>query len=223
MTDDPRWGDVERFLTETVVGEDAVLVGIRERTAAAGMRPIEVSAGDGALLAIWCRLIGARRVLEIGALGGYSATWFARAVGETGRVTTLEIDPRAASVAQENWRAAGIAERVEVIVGPAADTLDGLIAAGTDPYDLVFIDADKQSNPVYLEAALALTRPGSLIVIDNVIRGGRIVDGTDDPDLLGTRRALEMLGNDPRLQVTAVQTVSSKGWDGFAVAYVLGG
>jgi predicted O-methyltransferase YrrM len=222
VTDDPRWGDVERFLTETVVGEDAVLAGIRVRTAAAGLRPIEVSAGDGALLALWCRLIGARRVLEVGTLGGYSATWFARAVGETGRVTTLELDPRAASVAQENWRAAGIAERVEVLVGPAADTLEGLIAGGTDPYDLVFIDADKQNNPVYLDAALALTRPGSLIVIDNVIRGGRIVEDTDDPDVVGTRRALQMLGSDPRLQVTAVQTVSSKGWDGFAVAYVLG-
>jgi predicted O-methyltransferase YrrM len=222
VTDDPRWGDVERFLTETVVGEDMVLVGIRERTAAAGLRPIEVSAGDGALLALWCRLVGARRVLEIGTLGGYSATWFARAVGEKGRVTTLELDPRAASVAQENWRAAGVADRVDVLVGPAADTLDGLIASGTDPYDLVFIDADKQNNPVYLDAALALTRPGSLIVIDNVIRGGRIIEDTDDPDVLGTRRALEMLGKDPRLQVTAVQTVSSKGWDGFAVAYVLG-
>jgi len=218
---DPHWGDVERFLTETVVGEDAVLAGIRERTATAGLRPIEVSAGDGALLALWCRLIGARRVLEVGTLGGYSATWFARAVGEAGRVTTLELDPRAASVAQENWRAAGIAERVEVLVGPAADTLQGLIAGRTDPYDLVFIDADKQNNPVYLEAALALTRPGSLIVIDNVIRGGRIVEDTDDPDVVGTRRALQMLGSDPRLQVTAVQTVSSKGWDGFAVAYVL--
>jgi predicted O-methyltransferase YrrM len=221
VTDDPRWGDVERFLTETVVGEDAVLAGIRERTAAAGLRPIEVSAGDGALLALWCRLIGARRVLEVGTLGGYSATWFARAVGENGRVTTLELDPRAASVAQENWRAAGIAERVEVLVGAAADTLEGLIAGRTDPYDLVFIDADKQNNPVYLDAALALTRPGSLIVIDNVIRGGRIVEDTDDPDVVGTRRALQMLGSDPRLQVTAVQTVSSKGWDGFAVAYVL--
>jgi predicted O-methyltransferase YrrM len=219
---DARWGDVERFLTETVVGEDSVLAGIRERTAAAGLRPIEVSAGDGALLALWCRLIGARRVLEVGTLGGYSATWFARAVGETGRVTTLELDPRAASVAQENWRAAGVAGRVEVLVGLAADTLDALITAGADPYDLVFIDADKQNNPVYLEAALALTRPGSLIVIDNVIRDGRIIEDTDDPHVLGTRRALEMLGSDPRLQTTAVQTVSSKGWDGFAVAYVLG-
>lgn len=222
MTDDPRWGDVERFLTETVVGEDLVLAGIRERTAAAGLRPIEVSAGDGALLALWCRLIGARRVLEIGTLGGYSSTWLARAVGESGRVTTLELDPRAAAVAQENWRAAGVSDRVEVLVGPAADTLDALIADGTDPYDLVFIDADKQNNPVYLEAALALTRPGSLIVVDNVVRGGRIVADTHDPQVVGTRRALQMLGSDPRLQVTAVQTVSSKGWDGFAVAYVLG-
>ena len=118
-------------------------------------------------------------------------------------------------MAQENWRAAGVAERVEVLIGPAASTLDALIAAGTDPYDLVFIDADKKNNPTYLEAALALTRPGSVIVIDNVIRGGRIVGDSDDPDVVGTRRALEMLGSDPRLQATAVQTVSSKGWDGF--------
>jgi predicted O-methyltransferase YrrM len=218
---DPRWGDVERFLTETVVGEDAVLAGIRERTAAAGLRPIEVSAAEGALLALWCRLVGARRVLEIGTLGGYSATWLARAVGETGRVTTLELDPRAASVAQENWRAAGVADRVDVLVGPATEALEGLITTGTEPYDLVFIDADKQNNPTYLEAALALTGPGSVIVIDNVVRGGRIVGDSDDPDVVGTRRVLEMLGRDPRLQATAIQTVSSKGWDGFAVAYVL--
>lgn len=222
MTADPRWGDVERFLTGTVVTEDAVLAGIRERTAAAGLRPIEVSATEGALLALWCRLIGAKRVLEIGTLGGYSATWFARAVGETGQVTTLEVDHRAALVAQENWREAGVADRVEVLVGPAAVTLRALVSDGGDPYDLVFIDADKQNNPVYLQAALALTRPGSLIVIDNVVRGGRVVEDTDDPDVIGTRRVLEMLGSDPRLQVTAVQTVSSKGWDGFAVAYVLG-
>jgi len=125
-------------------------------------------------------------------------------------------------VAQENWRLAGVADRVEVVVGLAADTLASLIGADGDPYDLVFIDADKKNNPTYLEAALALTRPGSLIVIDNVVRGGRIVGDSDDPDVVGTRRVLEMLGSDPRLQATAVQTVSSKGWDGFAVALVIG-
>ena len=222
MTDQPRWADVEGYLATTVAGEDEILAGIRAQTVEAGLRPIEVSATDGALLALWCRLIGATRVLEIGTLGGYSATWFARAVGERGSVTTLELDPRAAAVAQENWRLAGVADRVEVVVGLAADTLASLIGAGVDPYDLVFIDADKKNNPTYLEAALALTRPGSLIVIDNVVRGGRIVTDSDDPDVVGTRRVLEMLGSDPRLQATAVQTVSSKGWDGFAVAYVLG-
>ena len=222
MTEGPRWADVEGYLATTVAGEDEILAGIRARTVEAGLRPIEVSATDGALLALWCRLIGATRVLEIGTLGGYSATWFARAVGEQGSVTTLELDPRAAAVAEENWRLAGVADRVEVVVGLAADTLASLIGAGVDPYDLVFIDADKKNNPTYLEAALALTRPGSLIVIDNVVRGGRIVGDSDDPDVIGTRRVLEMLGSDPRLQATAVQTVSSKGWDGFAVAYVLG-
>ena len=125
-------------------------------------------------------------------------------------------------MAKENWRLAGVADRVEVVVGQAADTLTSLISADTDPYDLVFIDADKENNPTYLEAALALTRPGSLIVIDNVVRGGRIVGDSDDPDVVGTRRVLEMLGSNPRLQATAVQTVSSKGWDGFAVALVIG-
>ena len=222
MTEGPRWADVEGYLAKTVAGEDEILASIRARTVEAGLHPIEVSTTDGALLALWCRLIGATRVLEIGTLGGYSATWFARAVGERGSVTTLELDPRAAAVAQENWRLAGVADRVEVVVGLAADTLASLIGADVDPYDLVFIDADKKNNPTYLEAALALTRPGSLIVIDNVVRGGRIVGDSDDPDVVGTRRVLEMLGSDPRLQATAVQTVSSKGWDGFAVAYVLG-
>ena len=222
MTEGPRWADVEGYLATTVAGEDEILASIRARTVEAGLRPIEVSATDGALLALWCRLIGATRVLEIGTLGGYSATWFARAVGEQGSVTTLELDPRAAAVAEENWRLAGVADRVEVVVGLAADSLASLIGADVDPYDLVFIDADKKNNPTYLEAALALTRPGSLIVIDNVVRGGRIVGDSDDPDVVGTRRVLEMLGSDPRLQATAVQTVSSKGWDGFAVAYVLG-
>ena len=222
MTDGSRWADVEGYLAKMVAGEDEILASIRARTIEAGLRPIEVSATDGALLALWCRLIGARRVLEIGTLGGYSATWFARAVGEHGRVTTLELDPHAAAVAEENWRLAGVAERVEVVVGLAADTLASLIGADVDPYDLVFIDADKKNNPTYLEAALALTRPGSLIVIDNVVRGGRIVADSDDPDVIGTRRVLEMLGSDPRLQATAVQTVSSKGWDGFAVALVIG-
>jgi predicted O-methyltransferase YrrM len=221
VSDAAAWGEVERYLAQTVVGEDEVLAAIRARTAAAGLSPIEVSPSDGAMLALWCRLLGARRVLEIGTLGGYSATCLARGVGEGGSVTTLELDPRAAEVAQENWRAAGVDDRVEVILGRAIDTLGTLVAERVEPYDLVFIDADKKSNPVYLQAALSLTRPGSLIVIDNVVRGGRIVGDSAEPDVVGTRRVLEMLGSDPRLQATAVQTVSSKGWDGFAVAYVL--
>ncbi len=222
MTERLHWGEIEGYLARTVAGEDEILASIRARTVAAGLRPIEVSGTDGALLALWCRLVGATRVLEIGTLGGYSATWLARAVGEQGSVTTLELDPRAAELAEENWRVAGVHERIEVIVGAAANTLQLLIGSDTEPYDLVFIDADKKNNPTYLEAALALTHPGSLIVVDNVVRGGRIVSDSDDPDVVGTRRVLEMLGSDPRLQATAVQTVSSKGWDGFAVAYVLG-
>ncbi len=139
-----------------------------------------------------------------------------------GSVTTPELAPRAAEIAQENWLVAGVDDRVEVMVGPAVDTLSSLVAARVDPYDLVFIDADKRNNPAYLKAALELTRPGSVIVIDNVVRGGRVMGDSTEPDVVGTRRVLEILGSDPRLQATAVQTVSSKGWDGFAVAYVLG-
>ncbi|MBB1048840.1 O-methyltransferase [Dietzia cercidiphylli] len=201
--------------------EDQVLRDVREATAAADLPPIEVSAAQARFLALLCRMIGARRVLEFGTLGGYSAASVARALGDDGEVVTLEIDPRHAEVARANFRRAGVADRVEVLVGPASESARALIDTGTEPFDMVSIDADKPGNPGYVELALQLTRPGSVIVVDNVVRHGAVADaGSDDPGVLGSREVLTLLGGHPRLDATALQTVGAKGWDGFAVARV---
>ncbi|MBP2703851.1 O-methyltransferase [Microbispora sp. RL4-1S] len=213
-----RWRAVDEYLTTTLIGEDAGLVRARRECRLAGLPDHEVAPNQGALLSLLARMRGARRVLEIGTLGGYSTIWLARAAQH---VTTLEIDPEYARLALLNLERAGVADRVDVLVGPAADSLAGLVAAGAEPYDLVFIDADKPNNPRYLEASLLLTRPGSLIVADNIVRDGAVVDpASADERVQGVRRFLELLGSDPRLDVTALQTVGAKGWDGFAVALV---
>ncbi|MFN3600044.1 MAG: O-methyltransferase [Dietzia sp.] len=219
---DSRWAEVDAFFDEALGLEDEVLREVREATAAADLPGIEVSTAQARFLSMLCRMIGARRVLEFGTLGGYSATSFARALGDDGEVVTLEIDPRHAEVARENLERAGVAERVEVLVGPAADSAQELIASRAEPFDLVFIDADKPGNPRYVELALQLTRPGSVIVVDNVVRRGGVADAdSDDPGVLGSRAVLELLGGHARLDATALQTVGAKGWDGFAVARVL--
>ncbi|MBB1033992.1 O-methyltransferase [Dietzia sp. CQ4] len=218
---DPGWAEVDAFLAEAMGLEDPVLRDVREATAAADLPAIEVSAAQAAFLALLCRIIGARRALEFGTLGGYSAASIARALGDDGEVVTLEIDPRHAEVARENLGRAGVADRVEVLVGPAADSARALIDSGAEPFDLVFIDADKPGNPGYVELALQLTRPGSVIVVDNVVRHGAVADAdSDDPGVLGSREVLTLLGGHPRLDATALQTVGTKGWDGFAVARV---
>ncbi|MBB1031437.1 O-methyltransferase [Dietzia sp. SLG310A2-38A2] len=218
---DPRWAEVDAFFDEALGLEDEVLRGVREATAAAGLPAIEVSAAQAQFLALLSRMIGARRVLEFGTLGGYSAASVARALGDDGEVVTLEIDPQHAEVARENLGRAGVADRVEVLVGPAADSARALIDSGTESFDLVFIDADKPGNPGYVELALQLTRPGSVIVVDNVVRHGAVADAdSDDPGVLGSREVLALLGGHPRLEATALQTVGAKGWDGFAVARV---
>jgi predicted O-methyltransferase YrrM len=168
------------------------------------------------LLHILARAVGARRILEIGTLGGYSTIWLARALPPGGVVVTLEAEPRHAEVARANIAQAGLADRVEVRVGPALDTLPAL----EGPFDLVFIDADKRSNPDYLTWALELARPGTVIVCDNVVREGRVADASDNPDIDGIRRFFDMLAAEPRLTGTAIQTVGVRGWDGFAVAIV---
>jgi predicted O-methyltransferase YrrM len=217
-----RWTAVDRYLTDLLVPPDPALDAALEASAAAGLPPINVAPNQGKLLHVLARAIGARRILEIGTLGGYSTIWLARALPVDGRLITLEADPRHAEVARANIARAGLAGVVEVRLGPALDTLPQLSSDHGEPFDLVFIDADKQSNADYFGWAMrGLTRPGSLIVVDNVVRGGAVVEpDSDDPRVAGTRRLFDVLGTEPRVSATAVQTVGSKGYDGFAIAVV---
>jgi predicted O-methyltransferase YrrM len=216
-----RWHEVDAYLVETLITEDDALVAAREAAVLTTMPGAAVAPNQGALLALWVRMTGSTRVLEFGTLAGYSTLWLARAVGEGGHVTTLEVAAQNAAVARDNLERGGVLDRVDIVVGPAADSARRLIENDTPPYDFVFIDADKPSNPVYLQAALALSHVGTVIVIDNVVRGGAVVDAEDrDPRVLGVRSALEAIAKDPRLEATAVQTVGSKGWDGLAICRV---
>ncbi|WP_026544781.1 O-methyltransferase [Arthrobacter sp. 35/47] len=210
------WAEVDGFLNRTVVKPDDALLAAVENTRAAGMPAIEVTAGQGKLLMLLARLHGARRVLEIGTLGGFSTIWLARGIPEDGTVDTCEHEPAHAEVARRNLEAAGVGHKVTVHIGAALETLPTL----TGPYDLFFIDADKANNPHYLEWAVKLSRPGSVIVLDNVVRGGAVLDEGGDEDVRGIRKALEILGTHPRLEATALQTVGSKDWDGLALAIV---
>lgn len=212
------WHQVDRYFAETLVPEDEALIAARESGRGTTMPRAEVAPNQGRLLALLCAIAGARRVLEFGTLAGYSTVWFARAVGASGRVTTLELEEGNAVIARRNLERAGVADRVEVLVGPAAESARALIEAGTEPFDLVFIDADKPSNPAYLEASMELTRPGSVIVIDNVVRDGAVLDpDSADPRVQGVRAVLADIAADDRLEATALQTVGVKGWDGFTL------
>jgi predicted O-methyltransferase YrrM len=183
----------------------------------------EVAPNQGKFLALLCQLAGATRVLEFGTLAGYSTIWLARAAGEHGLVTSFELEEGNAAIARANFERAGVAQRVEIITGPAAASAHRLASAGVPPYDFVFIDADKPSNPQYLKASLALTRPGAVIVIDNVVRGGAVTDpGSPDERVQGVRAVLAEVAQDPRLEATALQTVGTKGWDGFTVIRRIG-
>ncbi|TFV57658.1 O-methyltransferase [Mycobacterium sp. PS03-16] len=210
---------VDQLFNALLHTEDEALRTARESTTSAGMPPIEVSAQHGRLLALLATISGARRILEIGTLGGYSTINLARGAGPDGRVITCEFDPHHAVVARENLARAGVADRVEVLVGAALDTLPTLEYAG--PFDLVFIDADKENNIAYVEWAIRLGRPGTVIVVDNVTRMGRIYDpAPNDLQARAVREMLQMMGEHPRLSTAAIQTVGAKGWDGFAVAVV---
>lgn len=214
------WTRVDAYLTGRLVPHDPALEATLAATAAAGMPAIEVSPLAGRFLHLLARMIRARRILEIGTLGGYSTICLARALPADGRLLSLEAEPRHAEVARANVAAAGLADRVEIRVGRALDTLPTL---PPDPFDLVFIDADKRSNPDYLDWALRLTRLGSVIICDNVVRGGRITDAESDAaDVTGTRTFFDRIAADPRLDATAMQTVGIKGWDGIALALVVG-
>lgn len=213
------WERVDDYIVGTLAPKDPALEEAIEAVAAAGIPSIEVAAAQGRLLTILARMVGARRILEVGTLGGYSAICLARALPEDGRLVTLEYSPDHAKVAEANIARAGLSDLVEVRVGPALETLPHLTPLA--PFDLVFIDADKTNNAAYLGWAMQLTRPGSVIIVDNVVRSGRITHA-DSPDarIQGTRRFFERLGAEESLIATAIQTVGSKGWDGFAIAVV---
>lgn len=216
------WRRVDDYLAATLLDDDPALTEARSDSLAAGLPAIEVTPLAGKLLHLLARMTGARRVLEVGTLGGYSTIWLARGIRRDGRVVTLELEQRHADVARANVERAGVSEQVEIIVGRAADTLPRIAERGDEPFDLVFIDADKESNTIYLDWAIRLGHPGTVIVVDNVGRSGDVADpGTDDPMVVGTQRALELLGSDPRVDATALQTVGAKGWDGLAIAIVL--
>ena len=217
------WSSVDWYITDLLVRPDAALREAMARSAKAGLPPIAVSAPQGALLHLLVRISGARKVLEVGTLGGYSTIWMARALPSDGRLISLEIDPRHAAVARENVRRAGVEERVEIRLGPALESLAALHRAKEGPFDLFFLDADKPSNVAYFEWALQLAHPGSVIVVDNVVRDGKVVDpDSTDPAVQGTRRLNARMAREPGLVVTELQTVGEKGHDGFALAQVGG-
>ncbi|MFD5215585.1 O-methyltransferase [Microbacterium sp. NPDC058345] len=212
------WQAADDYLAELLVGRDAALEAALTAQRDADMPEIEVAPVAGKLLNLLVRMSGARRVLEIGTLGGYSTIWMARAVGEGGRVVTIEAEAVNAAVARDSIDAAGVGERVDIRVGRAADVLPTLVGG----FDLVFIDADKESNTVYLDWAAKLGHPGTVVILDNIGRDGEIVnDASTDTKVLGTREGLRMLAEDPRFDATALQTVGLKGWDGLAIALVV--
>lgn len=215
------WTAVDAVFNQALLGDDPVLAAALASSQAAGLPSIAVAPNQGKMLHLMARMVGARRILEVGTLGGYSTIWLARALPADGRLVSLEIDPDHAAVARSNLAQAGLADRAEVRVGPALETLPSLAAEGGAPFDFVFIDADKPNNPGYFDWALKLTRPGGLIVVDNVARGGAVADAdSQDPNVLGVRRLLDLIAAEPRVSATAVQTVGDKGYDGFLMALV---
>ncbi|MCT7354011.1 O-methyltransferase [Streptomyces sp. 15-116A] len=222
MSDARLWHEVDDYFTDRLAPGDDVLDATLRDSEAAGLPSIAVAPNQGKLLQLLAQIQGARHILEIGTLGGYSTIWLGRALPPDGRLITLEYDPRHAEVASRNLARAGLDKLVEVRVGAALESLPRLADENPPPFDLVFIDADKANNAHYVEWALKLTSTGSLIVLDNVVRGGRVADPDNtDPDVVGTRAALELIGSHPRLSGTAIQTVGAKDYDGFALARVL--
>jgi predicted O-methyltransferase YrrM len=220
-----RWAQVDRYTSAHLIARDPVLERVRDASERAGLTGA-ICASEGKLLELLARIAGARRILELGTLGGYSTVWLARALGASGALVTLEADPAHAALARANIADAGFSELVDVRVGPALRSLEQLVDERSEPFDLIFIDADKRNNPGYLEWSLKLSRPGSVIVADNVVRAGAILDADANDLQLGEggipalRRFYELLASEPRLSATAIQTVGAKGHDGFALALV---
>ena len=216
------WSEVDNWFADQLIGSDDALAHAIAESERAGLRAINVSPNQGKLLHLLARISGARNILEIGTLGGYSSIWLARALPPDGRLITLELDPGSAAVARANFKFAGVDKLIDVRVGNALETLPQIADEKPDPFDLVFVDADKESNPHYFEWALKLTRPGSVIVIDNVVRHGRVIDKTDiEADITGVRRVVEMVAAESRVTATTIQTVGVKNYDGFLIALVV--
>ncbi|MCA9884539.1 MAG: O-methyltransferase [Anaerolineae bacterium] len=217
-----RWDAVDQYLEARYVPNEDVLETVLNNTEAADIRAINVAPNQGKMLMLFAQICGAKRILEIGTLAGYSAIWMARALPQDGQIISLEYDPRHADVARKNIALAGFADKVDVRVGLAVDSLAQMVEAGEGPFDFIFIDADKPSNPQYLDYALKLSRPGTVIVADNVVRDGAVIDAhSSDPNVQGVRKFNDLVAASPRLNATAIQTVGSKGYDGFALAIVL--
>jgi predicted O-methyltransferase YrrM len=217
-----QWTAVERYITSLFVQPDPALDAALAASDAAGLPSINVAPNQGKLLQLLARMQGARNILEIGTLGGYSTIWLAQALPPDGRLITIESNPKHAEVARANIARANLVDQVELRLGPALETLPQIAAAGFEPFDFIFIDADKPSNPDYFAWALKLSRRGSLIVIDNVVRKGAVIDAvSSDPNVQGVRRLNELLAAEPRVSATEIQTVGSKGYDGFAVVLVI--
>jgi predicted O-methyltransferase YrrM len=215
------WTEVDRYIVENSIPRDSLLEEALKANVAAGLPTIDVAPNQGKLLHLLARIQGAKRVLEIGTLGGYSTIWLARALPSDGRLVTLEAEAKHANVAKANIERAGLSSLVELRLGPALDSLALLHQEGVPPFDFIFIDADKQNIPRYLEWSLRLSRPGTVIITDNVVREGAIINSEDpDPRVQGVRRFFEMVAADPRLDATTLQTVGSKGYDGFTLAVV---
>ncbi|WP_055526894.1 O-methyltransferase [Streptomyces graminilatus] len=222
MSESQHWADVDDYLNELLAPADEALEAALRDSDAEGLPHIAVAPNQGKLLQLLAQIQGARNILEIGTLGGYSTIWLGRALPADGRLITLEYDAKHADVARRNLARAGLDGITEVRTGPALETLPKLADENPAPFDLVFIDADKANNPHYVEWALRLTTTGSLIIVDNVVRGGAVIDAdSTDPSIRGTRAALQLIAEHPRLSGTAVQTVGGKGYDGFALARVV--
>jgi predicted O-methyltransferase YrrM len=214
------WSAVDAFFEERLIGSDPALDAAIKASAAAGLPSIQVSASQGRFLQLLALAQSPTRILEIGTLGGYSALWLVRALPSDGRLVTLEVEPRHAAVARENFARAGVAKQIDLHVGPALETLARFRTQSMAPFDFVFIDADKPNNLNYVRDALPLSRPGTLIVVDNVVRGGKVVAEQRDAAADGVRRMAEWIAKEPRLRATVIQTVGSKGYDGFLLARV---
>ena len=215
-----QWTAVDRFIGDHLIPADPALDAALRASVEAGLPEIQVSPAQGKLLHLLAKVCGARTILELGTLGGYSTIWLARALPAAGHLVTLEIDPTHASVARENFQRAGLAGMIELLEGPALESMARLGAGRAGPFDLIFIDADKPSIPGYMRLALALARAGTLIVVDNMVRKGSIVTELADPSVQGVRGMVEWLAREPRLSATVIQTVGTKGYDGFLLARV---